>query len=367
VRLLFVTDRLSCQGGAGHHLLQVIETARSAGHDLTLAVGSIRPGTPPPPEVKLVKARGLMSRIDTSTGLQQLDESLASADVVHVQNVMNPSALTRIRDGGRVVVTVQDHRLFCPGPGRTLPDRTPCARTMADDACAECLPDAGYRQRLLALSEARRRALEGARVVVLSRYMAKELAAVGFDDVRVIPPWVEIGGDQARPGRHFLVGGRLVRHKAPDEARQAWQLAATGLPLVVAGTGPLEERLRGTVRLGWLDATDLYRALHDARALIFAGRWQEPFGILGVEALAAATPVVVAAGGGTRDWSDAGCLRVAAGDVVAMAAQLARLAVDPESARRLGLEGRAMVAERFARDRISARLHAVWTAAAEDR
>ena len=48
---------------------------------------------------------------------------MAAADVVHVQNVMNPTALTRLVSSGRAVVTVQDHRVFCPGPGRTPPDR----------------------------------------------------------------------------------------------------------------------------------------------------------------------------------------------------------------------------------------------------
>ena len=45
--------------------------------------------------------------------------------------------------------------------------------------------------------------------------------------------------------------------------------------------------------------------------------------MLGVEALAEGTPVVVSDTGGTREWSDAGCVPVRGGDVSAMAGAIA--------------------------------------------
>jgi len=365
MRLLFVTDRLSFEGGADHHLRQVVEMAHSAGHDVCLATGTVRHGTPPPTGARLVTVRGLASPVDAPGRLEGFDQLLAAADVVHLQNVMNPTALRRAVEGGRSVVTVQDHRVFCPGPGRTLPDRRPCVRLMANEACADCLPDESYRRRLLQLTEERRTALVGSRLVALSSYMADELSAAGLDDTQVIPPWVEVDNRPPKKGDRFVIGGRLVRHKAPDEAWKAWKAAATGLPLLVAGTGPLEHELHGAEPLGWLAKKSLYRTLRAARALIFPGRWQEPFGILGIEALAAATPVVVATGGGTADWSDAGCLRVAAGDIGALADALTRLADEPETASRLGIEGRDMVAEKFAPSRVEPLLLALWAEVAE--
>lgn len=86
--------------------------------------------------------------------------------------------------------------------------------------------------------------------------------------------------------------------------------------------------------------------------------------MIGVEALANATPVIVAATGGTGDWSVAGCLQVAAGDVGGMAEAMATLAADPAMAVALGRAGRAMVAERFTRASIEGRLRALYDAAA---
>jgi glycosyltransferase involved in cell wall biosynthesis len=259
-----------------------------------------------------------------------------------------------------VVVTVQDHRIFCPGIGKTLPDGSPCGVQMGDAACTWCLPDAEYRARMLELTRRRRDALRGARLLVLSQYMAEELAAAGLAGAEVLPPWVEVSEQPPEAGGHFLLGGRLVAHKGVLEAHRAWRAAATGLPLRVAGSGPLEDRLHGCERLGWLPVRELRRQLCSARALLFPARWQEPFGMLGVEALAEATPVVVAAAGGTGEWSGRGCLRVAAGDVPALAEAVHRLARQPERATALGLEGRAAVAARFARQVIVDRLLAVY-------
>ena len=306
--------------------------------------------------------RGLAAALASTARLVRLDELLATAEVVHVQNVMNPVALARAVATGRALVTVQDHRMFCPGPGRTLPEGARCRLPMSDAMCHDCLPDNSYRRRSLELTAARREALRGARLVVLSQYMADELAGAGLPGAVVLPPWVEPGPERIDAGHGFVLGGRLVAHKAPLDAWRAWRQAESTQPLVVAGAGPLEALLEGADRLGWLTGTLLRATLRRARALLFAARWQEPFGILGLEALAEGTPVVVADVGGTTDWSEAGCLRVPGGDIGAMTDAIRRLDADPDLALRLGREGRAAVAERFSQSRLEPPLHALWHA-----
>jgi len=338
-------DRLSRRGGADQHLLEVI-AALSASP--VWAVGRVE-GVAVPGRV--VRLRGLGAGV-ADERLQGLDALIEAADLIWVQNVMNPVALRRLTATGRAVVVVQDHRVFCPGPGRTLPDATACQRPFGLTNCEMCLPDRGYRERLVSLTGARLDALRAAaRVVVLSHYMQDELSAAGVAS-EVVPPWVE-AVDEPVAGDGFVVGGRLVAHKAPEVASEACRLA--GAHLSVAGAGRLASALRGEA-LGWLEAAALRKALKGARALLFPGRWQEPFGILGVEALAVGTPVIVGASGGVNDWADAGCLRVAPGDVAGMSAAVASLQADPRRARALGAEGQAMVRQRFARGPLVARL-----------
>ena len=361
VRILYLADRLSVRGGADLHLLDVIRWAAERGHRVTVACGRREAGAVPPPGVEVVTVRGLAAAVASGARLGGLDALLDRAELVHVQNVMNPVALRAAAATGRAVVTVQDHRLFCPGPGRTLPGGAPCRELPADGTCAACLADAAYRERMLALTAARLKAVRGARLVVLSRYMARELAAAGHPGAAVVPPVVEAVPERRRDaGRAFLLGGRLVRHKAPLDGVRAWELAGRPLPLRVAGEGPLAAALGGVEHLGWLDREALRRELGRARALLFPARWQEPFGILGVEALGVGTPVIVADSGGTEEWSGAGCLRVAAGDVAAMAEAVRRLAADPGLALELGEAGRRLVAERFAPAAVWPRLEAVY-------
>lgn len=364
MRVLYLSDRLSLRGGAGQHLLQVISWAAASGHRVTVAAGRIESAVPLPAGVVLERLRDLASPSSARSCGQRLERLLEDAELVHCQNVMNPVVLAAAAATGRAVVTVQDHRVFCPGPGKTLPDGSRCRSAMSDDACSWCLPDLEYRERMLELTQARLQALAGARLVALSRYMAEELAAAGLQGAQVIPPWVEVSTAAPEAGDAFLLAGRLVAHKAPLDAWQAWCRSDCGLPLRVAGAGPLEGELHGAQRLGWLAADALAGELRRSRAVLFPSRWQEPFGILGIEALAHGTPVVTAVTGGTADWTDAGCLRVAPGDVGAMAEAISMLAGDVAAALALGRQGRTMVAERFARGPIEDRLRTLYDAAA---
>ncbi len=367
MRLLFATDRLSSKGGADLHLRQVMSWAVARGWHVTLACGRFDGGATAPSGIVTVRERGLATAVASTARLGGLDGLLATADVVHVQNIMNPVAVQRAVATGRAVVTVQDHRVFCPGPGKTLPDGSRCREVMSEEACRRCLADDDYRGRTLELTAARRDALRGARVTALSHYMARELAAVGIGATEVIPPWFELAGARSDPGDGVLLAGRLVAHKGVRVGWQAWRRAAVAMPLRVAGEGPLEAELEGAERLGWLSPEAFRRELRRARMLLFPGRWQEPFGMVGLEALAAGTPVVVAAGGGTDEWAGAGCLRTPVGDVAAMAAAIRQLADDPGLALRLGEQGRQMVAQRFDRGRLSASLERLYRDAAGGR
>jgi len=344
MRILYLTDRLSGRGGADLHLMDV---ARQASQEASVTVASGR-GALASEGIRFARVKGLGAAVEGG-GLGRLPALLDAADVVHVQNVMNPAALRMARDTGRAVVTIQDHRVFCPGPGKTLPSGRACEAEMSAAACGACFDDPAYATRTLALTAARRDAIEGARLVVLSAYMADELARVGLPGATVIPPWVDTG-PPAAVGEGFVMGGRLVAHKAPLDAVAAWRLAGAPGALSVAGVGALEGALTetpGVIALGWLSREALRGVLRGARALLFPGRWQEPFGILGVEALAEGTPVIAARVGGVPEWASAGCLVVPPGDTQAMAAAVRRLQAAPGEALALGRAGRAAVRARY--------------------
>jgi glycosyltransferase involved in cell wall biosynthesis len=112
-------------------------------------------------------------------------------------------------------------------------------------------------------------------------------------------------------GDYYVALSRLVENKRIDIAVEA--AVRAGRRLVVIGDGPerltlerLASRLGGTALVdfvGRVPDAEKYRLLGGARALLFPG--EEDFGIVGVEALAAGTPVVAFGRAGMLDVLDA--------------------------------------------------------------
>jgi glycosyltransferase involved in cell wall biosynthesis len=124
------------------------------------------------------------------------------------------------------------------------------------------------------------------------------------DAVCIFPPvdLASFRSGQRRPGRYFLAFGRLIPYKRLDLAVRV--CTQHDYPLVVAGSGPDEARLRAlagpSVRfLGYVDDHQYRELLSEAIALLFPG--EEDFGIVPVEAQAAGCPVVALGRGGALD------------------------------------------------------------------
>jgi glycosyltransferase involved in cell wall biosynthesis len=120
---------------------------------------------------------------------------------------------------------------------------------------------------------------------------------------------------------------------------------------------------------GWLSSDQLAEEFANASVVVVPSLWPEPFGLVGIEALAAGRPVVASATGGIGDWLDDGIsgLCVKPGDVHELAGALNELLADPERQRTMGMAGRQAVNTRFSPERHVAaildayrRAHATW-------
>jgi glycosyltransferase involved in cell wall biosynthesis len=216
----------------------------------------------------------------------------------------------------------------------------------AAQTCARCFPEEAGEllEGMLLLTEARAAALRRMRaLLVLSTYMAQELCTAGIPGAEVFPPWVDslpAGPLDPAAGLQHLLAGRLTWHKGVDLALAASEV---GLPLALAGRGPLEEvaRAAGHRCLGWLDRAGLAAALGQSRSLWMPGRWAEPWGIAGLEAQWMGLPVLASAVGGVAEWLEhgEGGLLLPPNDAVALREAATQLSRDPALARRLGRRG----------------------------
>ena len=326
-RILHFNDRLSARGGADWFMHGAI-AGFAGGFEVELAVGrddgTCRGAAP------VTVLPGLESGSGLPTGLDALCQRFRP-DLVHLHNVVNPDVL-RWAGSLPAVMTVHDHRCFCPGRGKVTAAGLICISPMSARQCAGCFDDVKYFRRILATTTERLEALRGLTLHVLSNYMRNELIAVGVPatSVHVVPPWVyalDPCVPDARP-RCILFAGRLVEAKGIFHAVAAWEQSELDLPLVFAGTGSGRNELerRGFEVLGWQDRSILAGLYESAAALIFPPHWQEPFGIAGLEALAMQTPVVAWRSGGIPEWHPDGGLLVDYGDIPELARAL-RLAV----------------------------------------
>lgn len=237
------------------------------------------------------------------------------------------------------------------------------------------------------------------RFVAVSEALRRRYVEAGFDhgSIEVVHNGVDTsrftdgdGGEVRRrlgipPGAFVaLYAGRLDPPKGVDVLVEAWRRL---------GLGPLEGRLvvAGEPRGGgrpveilahaaalraalpppagtWLprqeDVVGLYRA---ADVVVLPSLWEEPFGLVLLEAMACGRPVVASAAGGIPEILGGRLSRflVAPGDPAALAQRLASLVGWRSREPGLGAEVRRRVEERFSLDAMAAGVEAVLEGAVE--
>jgi glycogen synthase len=143
-------------------------------------------------------------------------------------------------------------------------------------------------------------------------------------------------------GWRLLYVGRLDPRKGVDTAVEALAQLPAGATLeLIGGWDETEEaRLRelaGSLGagdrahfLGQRDRSEIADAYGRADAVVFPVRWEEPWGLVPLEAMARGRPVVATGRGGSAEYLRDGenCLLFEAGDATALAAALQRLAAD---------------------------------------
>jgi len=171
-------------------------------------------------------------------------------------------------------------------------------------------------------------------------------APAGLDVVRTIPNPIDLRTWPLRERKDdFLLWvGRLTPEKGPQRAIVAAR--AAGLPLVLAGViqrrqqeffdREIAPQVDGeAVRfVGEIEGSFKRSLFARARGLLMPIRWEEPFGMVMVEAMASGTPVIAFPEGAARELVVEGRTGFLVKDEEAMAAAVSRLAeIDPRECR----------------------------------
>lgn len=278
------------------------------------------------------------------------------ANVVHAHNIqplIGPRGLAAARNAGaRVVLQVHNFRLFC-AIGVASRQGSPCFRCHGRFTlpglvlnCRGSIPEAvAYALGLAVHQPAIWKVVD--RFVSPTEHGAEQLARLGVPRERlaVLPHYVpaEAFADesQADRGGYALVVARLAREKGVDTAIEA--AAAAGVPVRVAGDGPLADDLRALAGrlgapvqfLGRVERKEVAELLAGAAMVLLPSRWDEFAPYAALEAMAAGVPVVATALGGLPELvGPEHCVPPNAAE--SFAERMAALWKDPDLRRRTG-------------------------------
>jgi glycosyltransferase involved in cell wall biosynthesis len=363
MKILQVARYGSIRGGLETYIATLCAGLRDAGHEVALAYG-MEPDHSRPEVRDGVQIAALVEGIGPR---DPLVDAIAryGPDVVHVHVAELAWVAPMARAHAPTLLAAHDHVLDSPvgtrywaGWSRPCTIR-PGVWCLGYNVAAHC----GSLRANATLKPYRRwRAANAAardlQIQVFSEYMRGALALAGLARVRVThypaPPPVapsRLDDQDSRPV--VLASGRLNREKGFDRLIDAMEHVRIPSHVVIAGAGharaALERKVRGmgarhrVTFTGWMDASVL--AAWRARAAVVAvpSMWPEPFGIVGLEAMAAGKPVVAFDVGGIGEWlvdGETGRL-VPPGDARAMADAISGLLDDEASRERMGANARA--------------------------
>ena len=294
--------------------------------------------------------------------------------VVHAHNIhplLGWRALAAAQSAGaRTVLHLHNFRLFC-AIGIAYRDGAPCFR------CRRGSTRAGLRLRCrgslgeavvyaAALRRQQPHLFEHVdQFVAVSGALARHLRDLGLPPslTATLPnfiPTEDLASDsRAGAGEFALVAGRLTEERGFDTAISAAR--AAGVPVLVAGAGPDEPRLRALaagadVRFaGLLEPSELADLRRRAAVVLAPSRWEEPCPYSVLEALAAGVPVLASNRGGLPEMvGDEAALP--ATDLAAWTARLTELWQSPELRAERGAQSLERARAHFGEDHYYDRL-----------
>jgi glycosyltransferase involved in cell wall biosynthesis len=159
--------------------------------------------------------------------------------------------------------------------------------------------------------------------IAISRAQKRLLVRIGIpaENIHVVPHFLDPAENSVPPIRgdgYALFLGRLSAEKGAAQLLEAWrQVKYPGARLVIAGQGPEERKLREFARgnrlsnvefRGFVPAEAQAGLWAGARFLVAPSIWEEPFGLVVLEAWAHGRPVITSNRGSFPEMIDRGGL-----------------------------------------------------------
>ena len=325
MNILVVHNFYQHAGGEDQVFADEIEMLRAHGHTVTAHTAHNR-------EIaqlgRLMLARKTLWNRDAASAIQQQVRE-KRINVVHFHNtfpLISPAAYRAARQAGaRVVQTLHNFRLSCPA-ATLFRDGKPCEDCLHKAVPWPSVAHACYRgSRSASAVAAAMITYNRARgtwqndvdqYLALTDFARQKMIEGGLpaEKISVKPNFLSIDpGERSGGGGYAIFVGRLTAEKGILTLLKAWEQHHPGLPLKIAGDGPLRQQVIefstggfGVEYLGHRSLMELHEIVGRAEMSIFPSEWYEPFGRTIIEAYAVGTPVVASRIGGVPELVEEG-------------------------------------------------------------
>lgn len=364
--ILLVTPTWTRDGGVATHSMASAALLAENGLHVNVLAARVEPGAAVP-GVTLFESRQLFDA--TASPDVRVGDALSSQPgAIHAHQFNDPDVVEFMQVHAPVVLSAHGYtactsgvHYFRPGQECPRPHGPGCVANVALRGCAHSRHVRSWPATYKRTTRAREALRRADLAISYSSAVDRHLSVNGVTRRKVIPLFstmLPATGSGHATRRRVVFAGRVVAPKGVGVLIRAAR--DVNAEFVICGDGfglgamrRLARRLGVDQRVcfrGWLSADELAQELADASVVAIPSVWPEPFGLVGIEALAAGRPVVASATGGIGDWLEDGVsgLFVKPGDPRALSQALNELLADPARQQAMGAAGKRLVAARFA-------------------
>ena len=379
MRVLLLSRDFMRNGGVGTYLCDLVVALEQTGHSVQVICAEFSQSeVSQDSQPVLIRAFAGFDEFSLTPRWAQIDAILAEVrsfqpEVVIINAMDNVALEARLGEFFPTIRFAHNH-LYCPSGLKYFRDSLhPCHEPIGPICLAGYLSQrcwairnpitaGGFFLRAQAIVRSLRQCDS---IVVASRFVRDRLVENGLDGnhVHIVPYFTPlasqaVNGSQG-DGRTILWVGRIIPAKGLDFLLKALTRLPGDRRLMVAGNGSDLESARAMTLelgithrvefLGWTNREQQLRLYGLADVVAVTSVWPEPFGIVGIEAMACGKPVVAFRGGGVSDWLDDGApgFSVEVGDVSALAARIEMLMQSPRLREEMGQRARTRALAEF--------------------
>lgn len=263
---------------------------------------------------KIINAFKIPYSFESQIKIKKLIE-LTNPDIAHLhifQHQLTPSIIHEIkRHNMKIVNTIHDLKVICPN--YKMLNRNGVCEECKDGRYYKCAKNKCMKNSrmnsIVAMNEAYINKFIKSydyidKFICPSRFYMKKLNEFGIDKTKLvcIPNFIDESKYEysSKEEDYFLYVGRLIEEKGIEMLVEAMKSINNG-NLVIAGTGPLKDKLYEKIRknnisnvkmTGFLDSSKVKELLSRCRFLVIPSIWYENCPMVVLEAMACGKPVI---------------------------------------------------------------------------